>query len=161
MQRAVVSLIESRLIAFFVYTNSHDTSIPSQAVVMTHESRENLKEVQDHVRRRISSSMIPSIWLAVSNIPLTINGKVDQSKLRELFEVSKADHFQRIFIRPETEWEDIIHRCCLDVAQSPDLHDYQSLRTGTRFVLCHDLDCEASINQVGIPFVIVEKLIDI
>lgn len=119
VQRAVVSLIESRLIAFIVYTNSRDTSIPSQIVVMTHESREKLKEVQAHVRRRIASSMIPSIWLAVSSIPLTINGKVDQSKLRDLSEVSEVDGYWEIFVRPETEWEDMIHSCCLEVLKAP------------------------------------------
>lgn len=119
VQRAVVSLIESRLIAFFVYTNSHDASMPSQIVAMTHESREKLKEFQDHVRRRIAFSMISSILLAISNIPLTINGKVVQSKLKELSEVSKVDRYLEIYVRPETEWEKRVYNRCLEVLKAP------------------------------------------
>lgn len=119
VKRAVVLLIETRLIAFVVYTTRRDTSIPSQTVVIPHESMEKLKEVQDHVRRRMTSTAIPSTWLALSGIPLTTNGKVDQSTLGELSEVSEADSRQKTFVGPKTEWEETIHSCCLEVLKAP------------------------------------------
>jgi FkbM family methyltransferase len=67
---------------------------------------EMIAEVQQHVREKLPSYMMPSAFVLVSAWPLTPNGKLDKKALGEMKEGRRVD--EKSYVAPRTPVEEII-----------------------------------------------------
>jgi len=79
---------------------------------------ENMVEVKDYVRRRVPSAFIPSIWLLLSHLPLTISGKIDTLQLRGFVKALPANP-EPVCDAPQDRHEWRVYECCMEVLGRP------------------------------------------
>ncbi|WGV57418.1 amino acid adenylation domain-containing protein [Brevibacillus brevis] len=81
-----------------------DTKILCAYVVMKEkkEDRFDPVEIRQYLQTRVADYMIPSFILQLESIPLTINGKVDDTQLRQMEFKQSGKHE---FVQPNTDME--------------------------------------------------------
>jgi amino acid adenylation domain-containing protein len=80
-----VRLNERQAVVAFLHTTSdtHDEN-GTQAMPMDPEMRSEMISLQRALTESLPSYMIPNMFIPLSHVPLTMNGKADRRKLREL-----------------------------------------------------------------------------
>lgn len=86
IQGNAVTMIKERLVACVLYGTSGEPTAGTTSVVP--HKREDMDKIQNHVQGRVPSALVPSIWLRISRVPLTISGKLDVRKLATLVEAT-------------------------------------------------------------------------
>jgi amino acid adenylation domain-containing protein/FkbM family methyltransferase len=74
---------------------------------------EMIAEVQQHLREKLPSYMMPSAFALVSKWPLTSNGKLDKKALAAVKEASHGD--KKTYVAPRTPVEEIIAGIFIEV----------------------------------------------
>ncbi|EAW11679.1 putative nonribosomal peptide synthase [Aspergillus clavatus NRRL 1] len=69
------------VVAFLHFSNRSGSA---ELMEMTAELRENLIQMQQTLSQSLPSYMIPSMFLPLARVPLTMNGKADRRQLRDL-----------------------------------------------------------------------------
>jgi amino acid adenylation domain-containing protein len=80
------------VVADVLHPKDEDSSATLAAFVLLHEDEQAdtphlfavPRSLEDDLAERVPSYMIPTIWIAVSDWPLTVNSKIDRKALREL-----------------------------------------------------------------------------
>jgi aryl carrier-like protein len=112
IESSAVAVIKERLAAFLVYGTPGGETASTTSIVPY--KREDMDKLQKHVRGRVPSAWVPSIWLRISRVPLTVSGKLDMRKLASLVEATPTDPGDA-YVGPEDEDEQRILDCCLQV----------------------------------------------
>ena len=117
VKASAVAVIKDRLIAFVVHGTSDNPSstTPLAARVVAHQQRD-MDEIRNHVLARMPSAFVPSLWLRISQVPLTISGKLDIRTLASLAEDAIAKE-GKTHVDPDDHYERSIHDCCLQVLE--------------------------------------------
>ena len=115
VEASAVAVVKDRLIAFVVYgTSDIPTSATAMAArVVTHQRRE-VDEIRSHVLARVPSAFVPSQWLRISQIPLSISGKFDVRTLASLAKDAPTEE-KETHVDPDNHYERSIHDCCTQV----------------------------------------------
>jgi amino acid adenylation domain-containing protein len=75
-------------------------------VVLSAGAKLNAAELRDHLRRRLPDYMVPAEFVAIENIPLTANGKIDRTALP----TSKGSGQIEAYVGPRTAVEEELVR---------------------------------------------------
>ena len=101
VRQAVVDLRGDRLIAWYVSVCDEPAGVA---------------ELRAHLRSRLPDYMMPSAFVAVPALPLTVNGKVDRSILPEPDQEPERNTRDQ---QPRTEWERRLSRHWCEVLKVP------------------------------------------
>ena len=115
IKASTVAVIKDRLIAFIVNGTSDNPNSATAiaARVITHQQHD-MDEIRNYILARMPSVFVPSLWLRISQVPLTISGKLDVRTLGSLAKDAIAEEGE-MHIDPDDHYERSIHDCCIQV----------------------------------------------
>jgi amino acid adenylation domain-containing protein len=97
--------------------DEHGENALAAYVVSTSQIPNLAAELRSHLERRLPAAMIPTYFVFLDSLPLTLNGKVDRSRLPEpeRSRRDRADHYAA----PGTPTEEVIAAIWSDVLRVP------------------------------------------
>lgn len=113
VDRCAVAVFNGKIVAFVVYTSWYAPPMDSVLCKV-----EDMDELRNYVRCRITSTFMPSIWLRLSHLPLTVSGKIDTHQLCELVE-ALPPYPEAVFDVPQDLVEQKVCECCVEVLGKP------------------------------------------
>ncbi|RPB02033.1 hypothetical protein L873DRAFT_1788049 [Choiromyces venosus 120613-1] len=102
----------------------------------------------DACRRKMPAYMVPTHLLPISTIPLSVNNKVDNKRLKELYHETSLETLQRVSRREDVEdgsWSDVEERLRIVLTEVTTLKASDIQRSSTIFELGLD-----SVSVVGL-----------
>lgn len=155
--RAVATLVlrhpkqqKDQLVSFIVLeSNTSDSSSKSDPIVLDgHRQHEIITILTDSCRRKLPAYMVPTHFLPISKMPLSINNKVDNKKLTTLYQDTSLALLQHISRREDAQdgsWTDAEQRIRKILADMTGLQPSEIKRSSTVFELGLD-----SVSVVGL-----------
>lgn len=133
----------------FIVLEAGDSSGKSDPVVLDRpQQRDIIPILTDSCRKKLPTYMVPTHFLPISKMPLSVNNKVDNKKLAALYQDTSLVLLQQISRREETEeggWSDVEQRVREILANFTGLQASEIKRSSTVFELGLD-----SVSVVGL-----------
>ena len=154
--RAVATLVlrhpkqqKDQLVSFVeLETRSYAGRPDIRVLDSAEEYSEIIRTLADACKRKLPAYMVPTHFLPISAIPLSVNNKVDNKKLKELYQKTSLEILQRISRREdpqEGEWSEAEREIRDAVARLANLEIPAIKRSATVFELGLD-----SVSIVGL-----------